>query len=360
MRIRGTIIVTAFFFFSFVFVVHAAEDRLARPSFAEQKLGGDLFRFDDVVEISAPVAGDLYAAGRDVLLRGDVAGDVLAVGRSVVVRGDVAGDVRVVAETVTIEGSVGGNVSIAAREMTMGQNAQIGKNLTVVSEYLTIASTVNGDAQLFLWGAENAHIQKNAVVKGRTTLHSSVPPLVDDGALFIYPIERHEPVFTQPTLGSFLFRRIVTFFSLLLIGLVVIHIALRPALVIASFMTARSWQDVPWGMLFLFLPPLVAVALAFTVIGIPLAVILFALWGIVVYSARVLAGLTIGLALLSFFDKNKRLHSPIVPLTLGLLVLVALSSLPIAGSFVALIATLWSLGGMIRLVRTLAAHQPKA
>lgn len=337
--------------FGFLFLygtVHAATD-VVSPA--------DLFRFDDVVEISAPVTGDLYAAGRDVLLRGDVAGDVLAAGRSVTVRGDVAGDVRVVAETVTIDGNVEGNVSIAAREVMMGEKARIGKNFTVVAEYLTIASVINGDAQLFMMGAEDVRMQKSAVFKGRTTLASSDAPFVDDGAMLAYPMQRREPFFSPPTIGSLLFHRIIVFFSLLFIGIVVMQIALHPSLVIASFMAARPWQDVQWGVLLLVLPPLVAAALAFTVIGIPLAVILFAMWGIMVYSARVFAGLTIGLAILSFFDKKKRVHAPVVPLVLGLATLVALASIPLAGALVTFVATLWSLGGIVRLIRTLAEHK---
>ena len=104
---------------------------------------------------------------------------------------------------------------------------------------------------------------------------------------------------------------------------------------------------------------LVALLFAFTVIGIPLAMMLAALWMIVVYSARVFAGLAIGLMVLSRVDRKRTIQSLVVVLLIGTLLLAIGESLPVVGPLVTLLATLWGLGGIITLLYPLRTHQEK-
>lgn len=320
----------------------------------------DLFRFDDVVEVSAHVTGDLYVVGREVLLRGEVDGDVLALGGDVVIAGPVHGNVRVIGNTVRVQGAVDKNASVAARTLTLDPEAHIAGNLSFIGQLIAIASTIEGAAQIALFSPAETRIQKGAVIKEPITLYASEAPIVDSGALLAHRIERHDALMSAATTGDIIFSRIVSFFSLLLIGLVFIHLLPRPSLVIASIMNTKPWYQFLWGLGFLVLPPLVAVLLAFTVIGIPLAIAVGALWAIVVYSARVFAGLTIGFMLFSRIDRKRRIQSLVVVLLLGTLFLAIGESLPIAGPLITLLATLWGLGGIMTLLRTLRTHQQKS
>lgn len=319
----------------------------------------DLFRFDNVVEVSAHVTGDVYAVGQDVVLRGPIAGDVLVLGDDVTITGTVAGSVRVVGDTVHIGGAVGKNVSVAARVITLGTDARIAGNLSFVGQSIAIASTIEGATQIALFRAGEARVEQGAVMKGPVTIYASAAPIVHVEALLHTPIERHDALWQGATVGDVIFHRIISFFSLFLIGLVFMHILPRPSLVIASLMNIKPWNQLLWGLGFLLLPPLLAIFLAFTVIGIPLAMIVGALWMMIVYSARVFTGLTLGLLVLSRIDRSRKIQSLVVVLLVGTLFLAMIESAPTIGPLVTILATLWGLGGIITLLRTLRGHQQK-
>lgn len=341
--------IAIFFIFLFVLPVAAAESEPSK----------DLFRFDDVVEISAPVTGDLYVAGRTVVLRGPVAGDVLVVGGTVSVTGAVEGNIRIIGNVVDLWSTVGGNVSVAARSFTLHDTVRIQKNLSFLGQAVDIASTVKGSVRLAALAPEEVNIRKSAVLDGVVTLYASEAPIVDAGALLRSPIIRHDALWSGLTTGDIIMSRVISFFGLLLIGLVIIHLLPRPSLVIASFMHTKPWQQLSWGLLGVFLPPLGALLLAFTVIGLPLAMIVGALWFMIVYSARIFAGLTIGFLLLSYVDPKRRMKSLVFVLLLGLLILAVLESLPFLGPIMTMLATIWALGAIITLLRTLFIEQKK-
>lgn len=320
----------------------------------------DIFRFDDMVEISAPVGGDIYAVGREVHVRGPVEGDVLVLGGTVVIAGAVHGNIRAIGDTVRLQGTVDGNVSIAARALTLDPEAQIAKNLSFLGQFIAIANTIKGATTIALFRSGQTRIQKGAVIEGPVALYASEAPMVDSGALLHTPITRHDALWAMATTGDIIFSRIISFFSLLLIGLVFIHLLPRPSLVIASIMNTKLLYQFLWGLGFLVVPPLVALALAFTVIGIPLAMIVGALWAIIVYSARVFAGLTIGFIVLSRVDRKRRMQSLVVVLFLGTLIFAIAESMPFVGPLVTLLATLWGLGGIMTLLRRLSAHEQKS
>ncbi len=309
----------------------------------------DLFRFDDVVEISAPITGDLYAMGREVTVHGPVAGDVLVIGQTVTVEGSVTGNVRVVAETVRVAGDVGGNVSVAASALELGEKITIAKNVTFVGQSLTVASHVSGNVQSWMIDPREISLQSSAVVDGVVALHAALEPVIEQGALLRHAIERTPPSDTAPTFGDVLFSRIIAFFSLFLVGLVVIHLLQRPSLVIVSLMHGAPHTRLLVGLAMLALLPLLAVALFFTVIGIPLGVMLLMFWAILFYSGRVFAALAIGLFIIRL-DRGQRIRSLVVVLLLGTLALITLESIPFAGMTVMLIASAWGAGGVVRLL----------
>lgn len=338
------------FFFLFPVVGIAAD---------QAEASHDLFRFDDVIEISAPVGGDVYAVGREVVLRGPVDGDVLVLGGNVIISGAVRGNVRVIGDTVRLKGTVERNVSVVARTLTLDPEVRIARNLSFLGQFIAIASTIKGATTIALFSPAETRIQKSAVIEGPVALYASAAPIVDSSALLATPISRHDALTSAATTGDIIFSRIISFFSLLLIGLVFIHLLPRPSLVIASIMNTKLLYQFLWGLGFLVLPPLVALLLAFTVIGIPLAIAVGALWAIVVYSARVFAGLTIGFMVFSRIDRKRRMQSLVVVLLLGTFLLAIGESMPIVGPLITILATLWGLGGIMTLLRTLSAHKQK-
>src|SRR3990172_5548449 len=72
-----------------------------------ERVEGDYFAFDKVVEISGVVAGDVYVMGGQVFIDGEVLGSVLVAGGTCEISGRVGESVRILGGQVRISGRVG-------------------------------------------------------------------------------------------------------------------------------------------------------------------------------------------------------------------------------------------------------------
>jgi hypothetical protein len=89
------------------------------------------FRGGDNVVISAEevIDDDLFASGNRVEVNGTVKGDLFATGRDVVVNGTVEGSLFISGQTLDVNGQISGSVYSAGYALTIGSEADIGRNL---------------------------------------------------------------------------------------------------------------------------------------------------------------------------------------------------------------------------------------
>ena len=89
------------------------------------------FRGGDNVVISAEevIDDDLFASGNRVEVNGTVKGDLFATGRDVVVNGTVEGSLFIAGQTLDVTGQISGSVYSAGYALTIGSEADIGRNL---------------------------------------------------------------------------------------------------------------------------------------------------------------------------------------------------------------------------------------
>lgn len=81
-----------------------------------------------------------------------------------------------------------------------------------------------------------------------------------------------------------------------------------------------------------------------TIIGLPLAVLILALYLIFLYLAKIGASIAIGQFIVNYGFKKSKKISLFLILVLGLLVYYLFTSLPYIGSLLAFLATLWTIG----------------
>lgn len=111
-------------------------------------------------------------------------------------------------------------------------------------------------------------------------------------------------------------------------------------------MLAKVWPSLGLGVLALLLTPIIVIILLITIIGLPLAFILFALWLIAIYASKILVGILIGRDLINnYWPKQK--DSLILAMIVGIIIASLIFALPIIGRIVSLLAMLWGLGGIM-------------
>jgi accessory gene regulator protein AgrB len=242
---------------------------------------------DDRIVIVGPVLVD----------RGETVGDVVVLDGDVTIRGTVKGDVIVGDGDVTIRGTVKGDVVAAAGQATLGRRGRISGDLIYGDERPVLApgSRVGGDVQK-----------------------------VDAGDVSIVG-----------AIGAW----IALVVSMFVLGLLFLLLAPRAAEAVARTARGKALVCALVGLLGFFLLPVLAVAALFTIVGIPLGVVLLFLVIPLYAMGYVTSALVVGRLILK--------KSRILAFLLGLVILGLLTLIPIAGGIIGFLAIVFGLGALL-------------
>ncbi len=240
----------------------------------------------------------IVLVGSVLVDRDETAGNVVVVDGDVTVRGTVEGDVIVVDGDVTIRGTVEGDVVTVAGLATLGRAGRVGGDLVYADEepVQTPGSRVGGDVEKFDVG--------------------------DAGLLAAIAW------FVGITVSMFL------------LGLILLLLAPKAADAVARTAKSKALVSAGVGLLAFFLIPIIAIAAFFTVVGIPLAVVLLFLVVPLYAISYVTAAFVVGRLVLK---KAAR----ILAFLAGLVILGLLTLIPFAGGLIAFLAVVFGLGVLL-------------
>jgi cytoskeletal protein CcmA (bactofilin family) len=322
-----------------------------------ETIDDDLYMFGDVITISGMVTGDAIIFGREVIIDGTVMGSVLTFAQNINITGDVAGTIRgaanniyfrgstgrdlmMAANMVSIEGEVGSDYFVAANRSVI--TGSVGRHIRAALATLVIDGPVGGNVYAVV---ENLTLRPGAVVGGEINYTSENEAAVSDQAV-TGPINRQDPPRERTVLPPA--RRAWSFIRpvLSLLAVALLMAALFPG---ATGKTARNIRERPglsigFGALVVFLTPLAALLVLFTVIGIPISFLSMLLYIVLIYLSRVFAGYF--LADLVFDRFGWKLH-PIWTTLAGVFVLALLIRIPYIGWALHLTAVLFGTGAFI-------------
>ena len=328
--------------------------------------GGDVL--DDVIaggsdiNFDAHVLGDVIAAGRTVTLgdSGAIDNSFMALAQKVDVNGVVVNSVRAFGQDVSVRGHVERNVMAFAQSVLIDTRAwvekdvnaygsqiimrgRVGGNFRTSGDHLTISGQIDGDVQ-----AECAKIViLNTAIIGGSLKHSPDADVkVDDGAQIlggVSKLESKEKTKKGYTFGSFLLDG-WWFLGSLVVGCLILVLFGRYMSEVSSAVTQASLRTLGVGILFLVGLPIIVIACALTLVGIPAGILILALWVILLYLADILVGRALGDWLLARFRPG-RPSSPFTALAIGLLLITLLVAIPFVGTVIKIAVFALALGG---------------
>ena len=332
---------------------------------AGQEVHGDYFAFGPHVEISGTVHGDVYAAGGEVLVDGVVDGDLIVAGGEVRVSGEVTQDVRIAGGTVTLSGKVHRNVTIAGGDVHLTDSSHLKGSAVIGAGNLLLGGSIDGDVRI---GAGNVTLSKAiggdlavAAPAIRLTSRASVgknvrywsddEPSIDEGATVLGTVTRHPipEVFKgeeakRGLAGAKLIAGLISFTSTLLLGLLLLRI--YP--IFTSRVTLKI-QEQPWvvlglgGALLFGVPLLIALCMV-SILGIPIGLMLAAMYVVTLYLGRVFVMLWLGQRLLRLVSAP---FSTTRAFIAGLVVYFILSLLPLVGGVITMLTIVIGLGSIL-------------
>lgn len=326
---------------------------------------GDLFGMGGNVDLAAAVSGDAILAGGDVRVRDNVAQDLYAAGGNVRIEAAVGRNARMAGGNVEItsKGSIGGNLTIGAG--TVEVRGPVGGYLQVGAGDVLVDSIVGGDVRV---GSGELRLGPNARIGGRVVHRGPGEVQQDAGAQVAGGLELSEPIRVGSTHRHE--RRSGSDWSwpwtLALVALAGIIAGAFPA---GSKRIGDGLRGDP-GMVFLLgfillvCIPIAALILMVTIIGIPLAIGLLALYFLMLVVGYAALAVVIGDTALAWLRSQDaaRVGWRVGAAMLAMLALAILAQVPVLGGLVVFAAVLAGVGAVALVLkqRSGAAASPAA
>lgn len=315
---------------------------------AGQEVQGDYFAFGPHVEISGTVHGDVYAAGGEVLVDGVVDGDLIVAGGEVRVSGEITQDVRLAGGTVTLSGKIHRNATIAGGDVHLTDSSHLKGNAVIGAGNLLLGGSIDGDlavAAVALRLTSRASVGKNIIY------WSDDEPSIDEGATVLGTVtRRHIPeVFKgeeakRGLAGMKLVGGMVSFASTLLLGLLLLRIYPVFTSRVASKIQEQPWVVLGVGGALLFGVPMLIVVCMVSVLGIPIGLMLGAMYVVTLYLGRVFVMLWFGQRLLRLVSDS---YSAIRAFVTGLVAYFILALVPFVGGMITMLTIAIGFGAIL-------------
>jgi cytoskeletal protein CcmA (bactofilin family) len=339
---------------------------------AEEAISDDVYAAGGQINSGATIDGDLFTAGGNVVVDGSIIEDLQAAGGSVNVLSDVDGDARVAGGDLTISGSIGEDLVLVSGQAQVSSD-QVGGDLVWAGETLNLAAPVDGDLQLT---GKEAYIdsnvsgdvdfkgtelvlESNATIEGDLSYQSPDEAKIADEATITgetsYEAISKGEGNTMPDFQGFgaFFSTVSNLLGLLmrLAGALLVGLAFKR---FAENVSSRSFQrpvaEFARGFAGVLIMPIAGVLLAVTLIGLPLGILTFLLYGAVLIVAGFLAPILVGTLVHKYIKQADGFVVNWLTITLGVLLFALVGYIPYIGWIVQFIFTLLALGAVFAVI----------
>ncbi|MCW5624292.1 MAG: hypothetical protein KIT73_06220 [Burkholderiales bacterium] len=346
----------------------------------DRVLGSDHYVAGQVIRVDRPTPGDLVAAGGMIDVRAPVAGDVVAVGGSVELRAPVEDDVYAAGGSVRLESRVGESARLAGRSIVVTREAVVdgslaaaggsvrfegqgGEAVSLAGPTLVFDGRAAGDVYL---AGRDVTVGPSTVIDGKLTIRSARPAQIDPGAriggeIVQEAVEVEE--FRFQRVGDAAGRWFLGFWTVGVILAGVLLLVLAPHFLrrSAALVGVRPWPSLGLGFGLLVGVPVASVLAMVTLIGIPIGMLLLALYFPMLLAGYLNGALFVadrGLARLRP-GADARRWPRILALVAVLIALSLLSGLPVVGGWIGFAVLLFGLGALaLRLFGASPAPEP--
>jgi cytoskeletal protein CcmA (bactofilin family) len=325
---------------------------------ANETVDDSLMASGNTVRVEGVVNGDLLVFGRTLEVSGNVKGDLVSFAKRTVVSGTVEGRIYNFSQSLDLEGQVGHSVYGWVQSLRVDKRAQVGEGVVVGAGDISLDGDVKRSATIFASNADvSGTIGRDLTMAGHSLtltntakvggdLSARVHQLKDvhiaDGATIAgkrdVQVHARKSQFARP---RFYFHQAVWLAASMLVGwlgLVLFHGFFDAC----TQAVASGWRSLGVGVGILAGVPVVIVVACITLVGIPIALMLFATYLAAIYLAKIWVGAFLGRIILKPASPTNR--DWLLGLLLGLVILMVAGFIPYLGWFVRLAVVCLGLG----------------
>ncbi|NGM68723.1 polymer-forming cytoskeletal protein [Natronolimnobius sp. AArcel1] len=287
---------------------------------------------------------DLEAFAGTVVVEGTVTGDASAVAGSIQVTesGEIDGDFEAAGGSVVIEGTVEGELQAATGSLEIREGATIGGDLSAGAGSIVIDGTLASNAEV---GADTTRLGDDAEIAGDLRYGGDLEGNTDAVAGTITEDSSlgmgGDIVPTLDPIASWVFS-VYIFVANLLLGAALLALFPRFSAGVANRVARDPIRTGLAGLGLLIGVPILLVALAITIVGIPLSFIGAFLFALIVWIGVVYGRFAVAAWLLGLVGLENRWLALIVGLVAGALV----AQIPYAGGLINFVVFLLGLGAL--------------
>ena len=324
----------------------------------------DLYLAGGQVELYATVNGDVVVAGGQLQLEGDIGADVIAAGGTIALRGSVGDDARLAGGEVRVAARVGDDLvaaggrihvspiaNIAGRAWLSGGELRIdghvGQELRASGGSVVITGLVDGNVELW---ADEIEIEETAVISGDLHYKSSRQANIASGARIEGEvIHTLVEVDMKPVVASVIFAGLVLLLSIILTAVLLYLLFPDYSLRVSQSLHDQPWQSLAIGLAVFAGGPLLVVILFSTAVGIWLALMLLAIYLVMLLTGYFAGALYVGNAGLNMLRRtevSKTLRA--IALAVAIFSLAVINLVPLLGSLANWLVLLAGMGALSR------------
>ena len=313
-------------------------------------IDGDLFVAAERVVINGVVTGNLFLATESGTISGRIEGTAIMFGASIdLIGGEIVGDLWSAGEGITMnsESVIGGSVTLGAERVSVA--GEVKRDLTTFTSHVDLAGRVGRD---FVAYAESVTLLDGSYVAGDLQYFVETEEKLSRAATAIVigdviteslglDIERNKYL-----RGDFYIYQVLWLVSALMLGMLLLWFVPVVRYVELEGGAAGIFTGL-FGLAAYIALPVMMVLLAVTVIGIPLAGIALFTWLALLYFAKIVLAIVVGQMILGEPEEDT---SYFRPLLVGLVVILVLVNIPVAGGVLNTLLSCVGAGLMVKMI----------
>jgi hypothetical protein len=328
--------------------------------------GDDVVATGSMATVMDSVPGDAILFSGDASFGGVAGGDYLGAGGKQAITGRIHGSLRAAGGEVHVAAAVDRNVSIAAGGVELDSAAVIARNAYLFGGNVEVDGAVRGS--LVAYGGA---IVLNGVVGGdvdvgggslrigpHAQIAGNVRYRVRSGQARIDPAAHIAGKVTAlPVTNRWGLRHILWIFGFLVLGAATVALVPRFMAEAAEILPLRPGRSALVGVGWALLVPIAVCVAAITIIGLPLALLMTAIYLALIFVGSIPFSIWLGQLLLSSRARKGR-EGALINFLFGGFLLLVVGIIPIVGGWVSLVAVILGLGTILLNAEAVRKRQP--
>jgi len=323
----------------------------------------NLYIAGSVVDINSNINKDLVAAGSSVNVNGNVESDLFAAGANVLSKGNIGGSARVAGGNITIDSIIGEDLLAAGNFINVSDKSVISSDLLVAGSTIDFNGTVDGNfkatgGDITLSGKINGDvsiknvdkliIKSDSIINGKLSYSSPNEANIETGSVIKGGIDYSKSESAKSVSDTLFWQTLIykVLASLLLI-LLLIYIFPKFSKTIVESTYASFFPHFSYGLLTLIMVPIMVILLIIFVITGSIAAIAGLLYILYLILASAFVGLLLGSLVMKLIDRSQEYKINWIAAIVGVLLVMILSLIEIAGPIIIFVFFLTALGTLV-------------